>query len=246
MTKRDVRAGLLARIGTVEAAPPWSLTTVALTVVVAFISIIIGTFVALAWFEGQPFAALLGWVIGSTLTIVFVMQTTRRSRDALRLASSPTPLPFIMFICVGFAVFFDLIGLAVTGAFLPVPELLALRERGALDWLLAIALMLVAQPAAEELVFRGVAFPALRAALGAWAGLVVTAGLYAVFHMLAYPPDYLNAAPLVPVWYGLILPLLAGLIIGGVRAYTGSTSAAIAAHAAFGLFALLKLFVITG
>jgi membrane protease YdiL (CAAX protease family) len=244
MTKRNT--GFIARIGTVEAAPPWSLTTVALTIVFAFLSIIIGTFIALAWFENQSFATLLGWIIGSILAIVFVAQTTRRHRTALRLASSSSPLPFIMFICVGFAVFFDLIGLALTGAFLPVPELLTLRQREALDWLLAIAFMLVAQPAAEELVFRGVAFPSLRAALGAWPGLIVTAALYAGFHMLAYPPDYLNSAPIVPIWYGLALPFLSGLIIGAVRAYTGSTRAAIAAHAAFGLFALLKLFAITG
>jgi membrane protease YdiL (CAAX protease family) len=230
----------------VEAAPPWSLTTAALTIVVAFFSIIVGTLIALAWFEGQPFATLLGWIIGSMLTIVFVAQTTRRNRRALKLEASPTPLPFIMFICVGFAVFFDLIGLALTGAFLPTPELLALRERGALDWVLAIALMLLAQPVAEDLVFRGVAFPAVRAALGAWPGLVVTAGLYAGFHLLAYPPDYLNAAPIVPIWYGLLLPFLDGLILGAVRAHTGSTRAAIAGHAAFGLFALLKLFAITG
>ncbi len=45
-------------------------------------------------------------------------------------------------------------------------------------------------------------------------------------------------------WYGLILPMLSGLVFGAVRAGTGSTLAAIAAHAAFGLFALLKLLVI--
>jgi membrane protease YdiL (CAAX protease family) len=101
----------------------------------------------------------------------------------------------------------------------------------------------VAQPVAEELVFRGIALPALRQGFGAWMGLVLCSLAYGLFHQLAYSSPT-NDATLV--WYGLALPLLAGLFISGVRVYTGSTRAAIAAHMAFGLFAVLKALTLAG
>jgi membrane protease YdiL (CAAX protease family) len=83
----------------------------------------------------------------------------------------------------------------------------------------------------------------LRETLGTWVGLVASAALYAVFHALAYPP-----APGQPAgyWYGFVLPFVAGVFFGGVRAYTGSTRAAILAHVAFGVFAVLKAFALAG
>ncbi|MBC7814346.1 MAG: CPBP family intramembrane metalloprotease, partial [Burkholderiales bacterium] len=110
-------------------------------------------------------------------------------------------------------------------------------------WVAAVLLMVLAQPIAEELVFRGILFPALRAATGAWAGLFLSALLYGTFHLLTYAPPQEG---LVGVWYGLFAPLLAGLVIGGIRAYTGSTRAAIVMHVGFGIFAVLKALTITG
>jgi membrane protease YdiL (CAAX protease family) len=105
--------------------------------------------------------------------------------------------------------------------------------------------MLIAQPLAEELVFRGVALPALRTALGARFGLVATAALSAVFHLLIYPASYTavdsGVSPLAALWYSGVTPFLAALVFGSVRVVTGSTRLAIAAHVAFGLFALLRL-----
>ena len=43
-----------------------------------------------------------------------------------------------------------------------------------------------------------------------------------------------------------VLPLLAALVITGVRAYTGSTRAAFMVHAGIGLFAVLKVLVLAG
>jgi membrane protease YdiL (CAAX protease family) len=217
------------------------------TIVAAFILVVAATTIALVWLEGRPFAELAGWTLAGLIIILYVLQTRRRvdERAALRLGAGGTPLPFVMFLCLGFALLFDLISLAVTGSFLPSPELLTanLRADGAVGWVFAVGFMLLAQPIAEELVFRGVAFPALRTAFGAWGGLIACAGLYAVFHMLAYPPNYAGVAGITPLWYGLALPFLDGLIISAVRAYSGSTRAAIAAHAAFGLFAVVKLLV---
>jgi membrane protease YdiL (CAAX protease family) len=242
------RKSLLVKIGTLEPAPPWGLGAVALALVIAFAAVIVGSTVALALFENQPFLLLAGWTLGGIITIASVLQMRRRPEDraALKLDKSGASLLFIMFLCIGFALLFDLIGLAITGAFLPKPELLGvdLQAGGLAAWVFAIAFMLLAQPIAEELVFRGVAFPVLRTMLGAWLGLIACAALYAVFHLLAYPPDYVGVTGITPIWYGLALPFLDGLIISAVRAHTGSIRAAVAAHIAFGLFALVKALVI--
>lgn len=239
------RKSLFAKIGAPESAPPWGLGTVVVTILAAFLAIVIGTTIALILLEGQPYTELAGWTIGGAITILFVLQSRRRpeERAALRLGAGGPPLLFIMFLCIGFALLFDLISLGITGEFLPVPELIGanLRATGGWAWVLAIACLLIAQPIAEELVFRGITQPALRAALGAWPGLVAAAALYALFHLLAYPPSYLGVSGITPLWYGLALPFLDGLIIGAVRAHTGSTRAAIAAHLAFGLFAVVKV-----
>ena len=239
------RKSLIERIGTLEPAPPWGLGSAVLVILVAFIALVVGTAFTLIWFEMLPYAAVAGWTFGGIITTVFVLQTRRRTEDraALKLGAGGPSLLFVMFLCVGFALLFDLISLAVTGAFLPAPELLGLdlRAGSLLEWVFAVALMLLVQPVSEELVFRGVAFPALRNAFGAWAGLVLVAAAYAVYHLLAFPPNYANAAGITPIWYGLVLPFLQGLVISAVRAHSGSTRVAIAAHVAFGLFAVIKV-----
>jgi membrane protease YdiL (CAAX protease family) len=238
------RKSLFAPIGTLEPAPPWGLGAAALTVIVAFVAIIVGTTVALVLFEDQPYALLAGWTLGGIVTIASVRQTRRRPEDraALKLGAGGRPLVFVMFLCIGFALLFDLISLGVTGTFLPKPELLGvdLRAGGVALWAFAVAFMLLAQPVAEELVFRGIVFPALRTALGAWLGLAACAAVYAVFHLLAYPPNYVSVTGITPIWYGLVLPFLDGLVISAIRAHSGSTRSAVAAHIAFGLFALIK------
>ncbi|NDJ60651.1 MAG: CPBP family intramembrane metalloprotease [Chloroflexi bacterium] len=248
MTSPERRPSLIARIAAPEPAPPWDLLAAGIAVVFAFFAPVFGVLVAQAWFEGQPYATLAGWALGSLATAAFVWQTRRRPEDraALRLGPSTTPLPFVMFIAVGFALAFDLIGLALTGDFLPTPELLGFDVAAAsvVAWIVAFVFMVIAQPVAETLVLRGLAFPALRTAFGPWPGLILCALLHALLHLLTYPPNYIGVGPISPIWYGFALPLLDALVICVVRAVTGSTRAALVAHAAFGLFALLKLFVI--
>lgn len=237
-------ASLLKRIAQPEAAPPWGAGAVIVTLVAAFAAIIVGTFFGMSLFGMEAsYALIAGWTLSMALIIGLVLQTRRRDRDALRLAPSETPLPLILFVAFGCAVAVDLIGLAVTGVVLPAAELINVSAPTLLDWLLVIAFMLIAQPIAEELVFRGMAFPVLRELFSTWGGLALSGLLYGLFHLLAYPLPA-EAAPVVGLWYGLLQPLLAGLVIGAVRAYTGSTRAAMIAHAAFGLFAVLKLILV--
>lgn len=244
---------LFKRLATAEDAPPWTLSSALLTIVVAFVAILAGTLIAFAWLRdpADPMginmrSQLVGWLIGGWLMSVYVRQMHRRpqDRDALHLGAEGVPLPFVMFIALGAAIALDLIGLALTQVFARAPELVNFDPVGAgtLDWILVFAFMIVLQPVGEELVFRGVAWPSLRAVAGGWIGWLLNGLVYGAFHYLAYPPAYIEGG-FVPLWYGLIAPIVAGLIIGAVRAHTGSTRAAIFAHVAFGLFAVIKLLV---
>jgi membrane protease YdiL (CAAX protease family) len=243
-------ASLLARITTPdEPAPPWSLTSAAITVVFAFILVVIGTLFAFTW-GGEATSPLIGWIVSGALIAGMVWQIRARDREALRLGAPTLPVPLIAFIAIGLALALDLIGLAVTGAFLPIPALLGFSSGlDVVSLLLAGLLVILIQPIAEELLFRGMVLPAARAALGGWAGLILTAVASGAFHWLVYTPSItltpeMNA--LTPYWYGFIAPTLAALVYSVARIGTRSTRGAIAAHIAFGAFALIKLLIITG
>jgi membrane protease YdiL (CAAX protease family) len=236
----------LASVSAPEAAPPWSLMTVIITVVFAFIAMIIGVGVVYAWDSTRSGIELIGWTLGGLLVILFVRQTRRKDWDALRLAASSTPILFVMFVSLGVAIALDLLSLALTHEFFPGNELQYLNPKalGVVEWVSAIAFMVIVEPIAEELIFRGIMLPALRTKLGVWRSIVWTATISGGFHMLLYP---INATSLfTPLWYGLLIPIIEAVIFGMVRNSTHSTRAAIAAHVAFGLFAVVKLLTLAG
>ena len=237
-------ASLVRRLSQAEPPPPWGLFAAVNAALVGLIAIVAGSFIGLSVFGDQPAALLTGWTIGSLVTVIFVSVSRRQpdERAALRLDAGQTRLYLVLLFSLGMAMVIDLVDLAVTGAFLPAPELVDLLAQpgSALAWAIAAALLLAAQPAAEELVFRGMLFPAARARLGPWLALLLAAVAHAAFHYAAY------ARPEIPLWHALVSPFLAGLVFTGVRVYTGSTRAAVVAHAAFGLFALLKVVALLG
>lgn len=237
------RPGLMTRIATLEPAPPWGVGFALLAIVLAFIAVVAGVAVAEAWVGGTPAALHIGWTLAALAVAAFVYQSRRAPADrtALRLHAPRMALPLLIALNLGLAMLLDLISLALTGRFVPLPELLPLVPGDTLTWIFAAIFMVAAQPLAEELVFRGIAQPALRAALGAWPGLLAAAVAYGAFHMLAYTPSYADADQNTLLWFGLLLPALDGVVFGLNRAASGSTRAAIIAHAAFGLFALLKV-----
>ncbi len=245
---------LLLRIGSPEVAPAWSLVTALLLLVGAFVAVIAGSTIGSLLFPDAQFVLLAGWTIAALLTIGITLVNLNKpgQRQGLRLAQSGA-LPstfFVLLIGIGLAITLDVILRAVTGAILPAPELMDIYRiqltRQAihpLSLILALVFMVVLQPLADELIFRGVLLPVLRSRLGSWQGYLANALLYAGFHMLLYPPPTPNSA--IAAWYGFVAPLIAGLIFGAVRLYTGSTRAAVFTHAAFGLFAVINLLTLT-
>jgi membrane protease YdiL (CAAX protease family) len=246
---------LVEKIMTAEASPPWGLAAALLTAVVAFVMIVAGTLVAAAWLGDaseqtlSPFAQHVGWLMAAVLTAIFVLQTRRKPADraALRLEAGTTPLPLVLFVALGLAMALDLLGLLLTGVFSQAPELTRFSSEGAafLQWGVVVVLLLVAQPVGEELAFRGVVFPSLRALFGGAGGWLLAAAMYGAFHFLAFAPGG-AAVGFASLWYALIAPFFEGLIYGAVRAVTGSTRAAMFAHAGFGLFALAKFLLVAG
>ncbi len=238
-------AHLFSRLSAAETPQPWGLLAAFNSIIIAYVMIVMGTFVGTYFIAETTLALQIGWILGCLLIIGFIVLSRRREQAVLRLEGSRGTLILTALVSLGVAILLDVLSLAVTREFLPVPELLGLYQQpaGAAAGIAAFLLMVVAQPIAEELVFRGIALPTLRQAFGAWIGLAVCALAYALFHQLAYSSP--SGDPTL-AWYSLALPFLAGLVISGVRVYTGSTRAAIVSHMAFGLFALLKAFTLAG
>lgn len=241
---------MLKRLTQPESAPPWSFWTALATFIALFAALVIGTTIVQIMLDESAAALMTGWGIGMVLTILFVLVSRRRSPEefaALRISTTPNGMLLLLLLGISVAILFDLISWAAVGdQTLASAELLNFT-RSTIDlgsWLVALLFMALLQPAAEELVFRGVMFPVLRAVGGTWTGLLMCAGFHAAFHFMAYAPPPDNQRVLL--WYGLVLPFLDALFITGVRAYTGSTRAAMVAHAALGLFAVLKVYTLTG
>jgi membrane protease YdiL (CAAX protease family) len=233
-------------IGEPEKPPPWGLSTAIVVFAVAFVAMLAGTFMAGFGLGIQVNEIVVAYTIAGVITAFFVLLSRRKPADQpyLKLDAPPQSLAVIFLGAVGLAAIVDLLKSAILGFSQPVPELLGLAaDRNNLTlWIISILFMLIVQPAFEELVFQGVIFPALRKTFGAWLGLILCGVAFGLFHLIAYTSGGQDAT-FGELWYLLGTPILMGLIFAAVRAYTGSTRAAIVAHAAFGLFAILVLVV---
>ncbi len=238
---------LLTRIRAAEDAPPWGLLIALLTMIIAYAFLsVVGLSVGTLLFEGSARTALgVGWLVGGLLTIAAVFFGQRGQTEGLKLSNTyPALIAFGM--GLGAAVTTDLLAIPFTGRVIETPELsrlLGQTPASAFLWVVLGAFVVLVQPVAEELVFRGLLFPALRTAQNVWAALIVSSMLYALFHQMlyTYPTSFDGMW-----WYTLTEPLLIGLVLGVVRAATRSTTAAIIAHMGVGVFALLKLLLIAG
>jgi membrane protease YdiL (CAAX protease family) len=239
---------MFKRMSKLDPMPPWGYLSALGAFVVMFLGILVGSAIIATLFpDNSPPMLLAGWGIGMVISIFYIFTSHRRSpeeAEALRMGITTAKLPIIALWSLGFAILFDLIGWAVANTqTLASAELLAFSGQNIslVGWIIAGIFMILLQPLGEELVFRGVMFPAFRGMFGAWMGFWMVVGFHTLFHFLAYQPATPNTAILL--WYGAGLPFLDAVIITGVRAYTGSTRASLVAHAVFGAFALIKAFI---
>lgn len=240
---------MIKKLTRLDPQPPWTILSAVGLIIGLFVALVIGASVAQVVLSDSSttMVKMTGWSLGASLAAILVLNLLRSTEggpESLLLDQTAISLPAVFVFCLGMAGSFDLISWIVVGdRALAASELLSFDSSITLSgWLVALLFMGLFQPVAEELVFRGVLFPALRLSLGAWTGLIICAAFYAVFHLVAYLPG--SVSPTVFVAYGIALPFASGILIGGVRAYAGSTRAAVAAHAAFGVFAVFKVWVV--
>ena len=229
-----------------ETAPPWSTMAAFAALIGMFLALLLGSTVVEILLEDTPVVLLVGWSIGMALTVMVVASSRMRTGEeitSMRLAPTEARLGVIAAWAFGFAVLLDLISWIVVGdRTLASAELLRFNsvDVNIFGWLVALIFLMVLQPLAEEMVFRGLMLPAMVTSLGAGTAFFGVAALHAIFHMAAYPPPADDTTILI--WYGVVLPFLDGLVFTAIRARTGSTRASVVAHAVFGLFFVLKVF----
>ncbi|MCE2488911.1 MAG: CPBP family intramembrane metalloprotease [Anaerolineae bacterium] len=224
---------------TARPVAPWSLPRALLATLSLLAALALGALLALLLTDGAPPAALAGWSAGAALVLLALRARFRRSAAALPLQPGGTPVALALLTGVAAALFLDTLALAPGGSGLPTPELAALVIRPAtpVAWPLAALYLLLLQPLAEGLVFRGLLQPALQARASRRAALLLTALAWALFHLLAYTGAPGSADPAT-----LYLSRLAlGLLLGILRARNVSARASIVAHTGINLFFLLRL-----
>jgi membrane protease YdiL (CAAX protease family) len=237
---------LFRRIRAAEDDPPWGLLTALAAVVLMFLFFAFaGSAIAVALFGDDPNTAIVtGWLIGGLLTLAFVWFGQRGRLGGLRMESG---LPFLIAFGfgLGIAITLDLLAILFTGRVIEPPETARLiGGASAFLWAVTGLFVVLIQPAAEEVVFRGMLYPALRAAQNVWAAILVSGIMYGLFHQILY--TYSTPDVAFAWWYTLVEPIVVGISLSLLRAATQSTGAAIAAHVGVGVFALLKTLLITG
>ena len=219
-------------------APPWSLPRALLAILSLLAALALGALPALLLTNGAPWAALAGWSAGAALVLFALRARYRRHGASLPLEPGGTPAALALLTGVAAALFLDTLTLAAGGG-LATPELagLAAGAPGAVAWLAAALYLLLLQPLAEGLVFRGLLQPALQARSSRRLALLLTALAWALFHLLAY-----TGAPAGADSAALIISRLAlGLLLCILRARNVSARASIVAHVGINLFFLLRL-----
>lgn len=247
------REGFFAQIGRTYAAPPWSLYDVGLVIgVLAVGLLIVGSVIASLFSPDRtnptPTGLVIGWTVGLLLATAFVLVRWRSSSEqftALRItgesAQSNRPLILMFIFGIGIGLLANVTaGLGSGNQFATIAALQGIYTTFEIrPLLLGIVFGVIVQPLAESLIFFGVIQPRLRATLGGYLGLLITACLYAATHYLVYglrPDVVIN-----PLWYGFIAPFVLGLMFGVVRVWMRSTRAAIVANIGASIVAILVM-----
>jgi len=238
----------LAQMARPQTPPPWSLVDLFSTILaLAVVMLVLGPAVTGILFNNfsnpTPLMLLFSWLLGLLIITGFVWITRRNQGAALRLSGeSRWPLPYALLVGVGAALTIDLVAGLIAG-FQPTAALTGIGQGSAGEWLLGGLFVALMQPIAEGLIFQGVVLPRLRASFGGWVGFGAAAVVYTVYFAVVYGVRLSGPSLL---WYGMIVPLFAALVLNTVRIYTESTRAAILAAIGMGLTFLLAAIALAG
>lgn len=207
----------------------WDAVPVAIAAILA--TALVGTALALTLPRGMAFALVqLAFEIALALITIGWLHLRHRGSVRALLIRSDRPARDLGFgLAAGAALFgvtvfvvapilFGLLGLITGQEVLPPDQEVLPADPGALEVSLVGIAVVLAAPVAEELFFRGLLFRGLRRRLDRWASALISAAIFAVFHVIP-----------------LLMPLLfvVGLGLAWIYERRGSLLPAMAAHAAF-------------
>lgn len=116
-----------------------------------------------------------------------------------------------------------------------VPSVLTELYRGSfLSLAVLVVAVVLAAPAMEEVLFRGLLYTALEPLAGTATAVGITAVLFGVIHVSTYGAD----------WYSVVQTLVMGLFLTIVRAQSGSLWPAVAAHVMINLYSTAQILVL--
>lgn len=233
-----------------ETAPQWGLLSAAVFVLGYVIAWIAAQALVVTLSGGDLSAPgngaqAVGVLLAAALTAVVIVQWVRPRaakipggwQKALHLESSYS-LPLFVCVLLGLASAWaiDLLGVLThwKGAQIVPPALGSLVGPVTPAWIVAALVALLALPIGEELLLRGLFYPAAAARIGSFGAIGLTSAVGLGLALLL-------AGPLP--WYGAIQPLLMGLVLSTLRAHTKSTQMAIVARTMFGLFFVLSALI---
>lgn len=239
-----------------EPAPPWGVG-LALTALVYFLmaQFMLGVlFFLIYWvvFEpSQPFetafqhAAASGRFMGlaNGLIYLFILLTViaglrlwvhKPLGPALRLVP-PVRIPLwaTPLLALGLGVALDAVTMALGRPVIPETLVPLFQGRDPLGWASMGFLTVVIGPPTEELLFRGLLYPALAVRVGPMFSIYLVSLIFALFHLLTYGGT-------ADQWFWIAQAFLVGLALTGLRARTRSLWPPIVMHMTLNLYATIE------
>lgn len=249
MTEKHPRErSLLAKLGDAPIAPPWQWGEVGLAFLVLMIAVLLMGATITTIIDQRPSpnsrSFAVGWGISLLIVAAFIAVRWRRLPahwQALQAHEGRWHPLLALMMGIGGGFMGAVVAGLGSGTFIaPLPVLGVVGTFG--GWLIAVLLVLVAQPLAEGLVFWAIALPRARASLGAWLGMSATLIVYALYYYLVFGA---RATGTIAIWYGVVYPLVVGGILAAVRVWSQSARSAILAQMGVGVSILLALMVIS-
>jgi membrane protease YdiL (CAAX protease family) len=239
-----------------EPAPPWGIG-LALTALAYFLMVqfMLGALLLLVYWIlfalDQPLEAALqqaaesGRFMGlsSGLVYLFTLLTlfaglrlwVRTSlAQALRLVRpARVPLWAVPFLALGLAIALDAVAIATGRPVIPENLAPLFRGRDPLGWAAMGFLAVLVGPPTEELLFRGLLYPALAVRVGPMFAVYLVSLIFALFHLLTYGGT-------ADQWFWIAQVFLVGLVLTGLRARTRSLWPPIVMHMTLNLYATME------